>query len=670
MAERNINISITNKKAEVIGTPVIVCGNSDYTATFTFDDEWNLTGPRTARFVYVKDGKVQHTDVVFPGNVVAVPILENVDFVDVGVFAGNLCTTTPARVRCKKSILCGSGTPQDPTPDVYSQIMELFNEMAEAGAFGATEAQAQQIEKNRQDIAQLDAAKAEQTDVASLTSAVGQNSQSITKNAQDIAQLEATKAAQTDMAALAARMDTFTHLEEGSTTGDAELADIRVGYDGAQYANAGAAVRGQVSALAAMVEEEAGQLSSEIAEYDKTIQTLNVAYKFEHGGITHADGGVGNGWKYQDYPTRVRTAEGYTIHLKKGDKFGFLDYATNSLEVYFWWLTDSGVHGTSNAWRQVEYTVLEDAEFVFVIRTNNASYVGDLLNEIESNFYIKQNAEDKLVLKISNMEKGIVGADVEKLRLLEMTSPLKTVSHRGLNSIAPENTLPAFILSKEKGYLTVETDICFTSDGVPILLHDWTIDRTSNGSGDIRNMTYAEVSQYDFGSWKSSEYVGTKIPTFEEFMTLCRKLGLNAYVELKLETEETITDEQLLLLVNIVKKYGMSEKVTWVSWSHVVLKKVAQYMPKARYGMVFGQDYVSYIERAESFKAEYPNAYVFLFVNNTYATSENVQLAINSNTPVEAWTINTAEDVLKINPYITGVASDTLMASEILYNNI
>ncbi len=291
MAERNINISITNKKATVIGTPVIVCGNSDYTATFTFDDEWNLTGPRTARFVYVKDGKVQHQDVVFSGNVVAVPILENVDFVDVGVFAGNLCTTTPARVRCKKSILCGSGAPKDPTPDVYDQIMELFNEMAEAGAFGATEAQAQQIAKNKSDIAQLATTKAEQSDVASLTSTVGQNAQDITKNAQDIAQLDAAKAEQTDVAALAARMDTFTKLEEGSTTGDAELADIHVGYDGTQYETAGAAVRGQASALAAKIEEEAGQLSSEIEEI-YTISGFNKVKEIEKNKVWNVLNGV------------------------------------------------------------------------------------------------------------------------------------------------------------------------------------------------------------------------------------------------------------------------------------------------------------------------------------------------------------------------------------------
>lgn len=148
----NINIKVTNKRAIVEGSPVIVCGNSDYTVTFTFDDEWNLTGVRTARFVYIKDGVVQHEDRVFEGNTVEVPVLSNVTFVKVGVFAGELCTTTPARILCDPSILCGSGEVHEPTPDVYDQIMALVNELAEQGAFGATEEQARQIEQNRQDI--------------------------------------------------------------------------------------------------------------------------------------------------------------------------------------------------------------------------------------------------------------------------------------------------------------------------------------------------------------------------------------------------------------------------------------------------------------------------------------------------------------------------------------
>lgn len=165
MAE-NIKVFIRERRAQVEGAPVIVCGNSDYTITFDFDSDWSQTGPKTARFVYVKGGEVLHEDKVFQSKTVAVPVLSDVSFVDVGVFAGDLCTTTPARIRCKKSILCGSGEVHEPTPDVYAQIMALFEDMAEQGAFGATEEQAQQIETNRQNIAaQAEALEALRGDV-------------------------------------------------------------------------------------------------------------------------------------------------------------------------------------------------------------------------------------------------------------------------------------------------------------------------------------------------------------------------------------------------------------------------------------------------------------------------------------------------------------------------
>lgn len=122
-----INISVENKRALTLGTPVIVCGNSDYQIEFTFDEEWSGLPVKTVRFTYVKDGKIRYTDIVMDGATVNVPVMTNVREVLVGVFAGDLVTTTPARVPCDLSIRCGTGAVDDPTPSQYDQIMALLN---------------------------------------------------------------------------------------------------------------------------------------------------------------------------------------------------------------------------------------------------------------------------------------------------------------------------------------------------------------------------------------------------------------------------------------------------------------------------------------------------------------------------------------------------------------
>ncbi len=122
-----INISIVNKHATVAGAPVIVCGNDNYSVEFTFDKEWDSLPYKTARFVYVQNGAVKYDDVVFVGVKVNVPILANTREVLVGVYAGDLRTSAPARIPCEPSIRCGTGAPADPTPSQYDQIMELLN---------------------------------------------------------------------------------------------------------------------------------------------------------------------------------------------------------------------------------------------------------------------------------------------------------------------------------------------------------------------------------------------------------------------------------------------------------------------------------------------------------------------------------------------------------------
>ena len=120
----NINIKVTGK---VAASPkdIIVCGNSDYKIIFDFSDEWQEYDTKTARFVFNNT----YIDVIFTGDTVQVPIITNTLFVAVGVYAGDLCTTTPALIDCKKSILCEHGTPADPAPDVYSQLITLLGDI-------------------------------------------------------------------------------------------------------------------------------------------------------------------------------------------------------------------------------------------------------------------------------------------------------------------------------------------------------------------------------------------------------------------------------------------------------------------------------------------------------------------------------------------------------------
>ena len=120
---KNIEINISNKIATLKEKFVGVCGNSDYVVVFDFDDEWKSHATKTARFKYGG----QYTDVVFTGNECPMPIILDTASVEIGVYAGNLHTTTSACVLMKTCVLSGSGVPADPIPDVYNQIIDKID---------------------------------------------------------------------------------------------------------------------------------------------------------------------------------------------------------------------------------------------------------------------------------------------------------------------------------------------------------------------------------------------------------------------------------------------------------------------------------------------------------------------------------------------------------------
>lgn len=123
-----INVSVKNHVAKQTDKTVYVCGNDDFVINFDFDSEWDQYDTKTARFTYAGT----YVDVVFTGNTCAVPVITDVWRFKVGVFAGDLSTTTPVLISASKSILCDAGAPAAPTDDVYNQIMDVVNEATTA----------------------------------------------------------------------------------------------------------------------------------------------------------------------------------------------------------------------------------------------------------------------------------------------------------------------------------------------------------------------------------------------------------------------------------------------------------------------------------------------------------------------------------------------------------
>ena len=117
------------------------------------------------------------------------------------------------------------------------------------------------------------------------------------------------------------------------------------------------------------------------------------------------------------------------------------------------------------------------------------------------------------------------------------TSPLWPypfwIAHRGAGKLAPENTLAAFKIGASHGYRMFECDVKLSADGVPFLLHDATLERTSNGAGIAGKQAWAELAKLDAGSWHSAAFAGEPLPTLDVIARFCLDGGYFLNIEIK-----------------------------------------------------------------------------------------------------------------------------------------
>ena len=223
--------------------------------------------------------------------------------------------------------------------------------------------------------------------------------------------------------------------------------------------------------------------------------------------------------------------------------------------------------------------------------------------------------------------------------------------------------MPAFRLSKKMGFRYVETDVSFTADGVAVLLHDASINRTSDGKGKVSEMTFAEVRKYDFGSWKSPLYKGTGIPTLDEFLSFCEEEEMIPYVELK--KNGGYTEKQIRSIVDAVDEHGLRGRASFISFAPDYLKFVKDYDSEARLGFLKSKASTSDIPVIR----ELMTGSNEVFYDVKYATLSDAVLAAfeKEGIPVEVWTVDDVQKISRIHPYITGITSNDKIAGKILY---
>lgn len=168
-------------------------------------------------------------------------------------------------------------------------------------------------------------------------------------------------------------------------------------------------------------------------------------------------------------------------------------------------------------------------------------------------------------------------------------------AHRGASGYAPENTLAAFEKAVELGADGIELDVQLTKDGEIVVIHDEKIDRTSNGSGWVKDFTYRELAKFNYNK-KRPEYGKAAIPTLQEVYELMKPTGLTVNVELK--TGVVFYPGLEERVINLTARMGMEEQVWYSSFNHYTLRHIRELNRNARTGMLYSDGMINPVSYA------------------------------------------------------------------------
>lgn len=212
----------------------------------------------------------------------------------------------------------------------------------------------------------------------------------------------------------------------------------------------------------------------------------------------------------------------------------------------------------------------------------------------------------------------------------------KNFAHRGYSGKYPENTMLAFRKAVEAGADGIELDVQLTKDGVPVIIHDELVDRTTNGKGRVKEMTLDELRQLDASYIYAGQYGVNRIPTFREYCEFVRDLPITTNIEMKTGIFEYLGIEEKVL--DMIREFHLEDKVIISSFNHFTILRMQKLAPHLKYGFL-SETWI--IDAGKYCHSHGVPCYHPLFRNLTHeVVRELKQYGLEINT----YTVNTEED--------------------------
>ena len=223
------------------------------------------------------------------------------------------------------------------------------------------------------------------------------------------------------------------------------------------------------------------------------------------------------------------------------------------------------------------------------------------------------------------------------------------IAHRGASGHAPENTMTAFQRAVELGSTFIETDLHVTRDGAFVAIHDDTVDRTTNGSGEVQDFTLDELRRADAGMWFDRDFMGERVPTLAEILEFAKQNDVVFYLELKYAAVSGMDHA----LAAALAKAQSAPRTIVISFDPATLAPLRRIDPSIMVGLLVEEASPDCIQQALDLGARQ------LCPKFSLLTPALVEQAHRADLQVVTWTVNTAEQMRSmIATGVDGIMTD------------